>query len=433
MKDIVKALRYLLFIIITSININNAFSQLQPQFSNYHHVLSYVNPAAAGIYDGDLAISTAIRQQWGGIFGIGGSGSSPTTFSTKYLGLDYAVYGVGLNVQFLQDNSGYNDAAQIKTRSVATSFSYLVRLGSRAAADVWDLQMGARISSTSVRLEGDIVLIDDFLSGGGSAISVADANYTNIDAGAILMSNNFLFGISFFDMIAIRNSSQLLGSSETSNPLNNYSIQAQYAIDRLQNVRFILRGNLRKSGTSIQTEFGIAYPFAKNTFFAQLGYRARPKIGRNDRFPTRDAVLTTLGMNLGENITKKFFPNSRLSLVYTRDWTISTLDSQSPNDSDEISLVWRFTGDHERMRQANNIHYKTRQYRNRKGSRNHIADVTKCFDVNVDRKRYENINSNAIEKATGEAQPNRRIANKKRKKLNKKAAKGAKRNKKRKQ
>ncbi len=97
--------RYLITIIVVLVFISTSQGQADPHFSQYYHTPLWLNPAKAGLVDGDMRVIANYRNQWSSVtVPFNTVSASYDTRIPKYFGKSCSYFGAG--VFLLNDQAG---------------------------------------------------------------------------------------------------------------------------------------------------------------------------------------------------------------------------------------------------------------------------------------------------------------------------------------
>ncbi len=165
-----------LFLIIS------AFSQQDPQYTQYMYNQAVINPAYAGSKN-DFSIVSLYRNQWTGFSG------APKTITLS--ALTPVGKSVGLGFSFISDQHG-----PVVENNIYADFSYTIQTGLNTK-----LAFGCKAGITlhEIALNSGVVTIED-----GDPLFQKDANKSNpnIGFGAFFYSNNYYIGLSIPNVLS---------------------------------------------------------------------------------------------------------------------------------------------------------------------------------------------------------------------------------------
>jgi len=302
------------------------------QFSQYYNSALYTNPAFAGTGN-NTRFGTNYRTQWTNV-------AKP--YTTFALWGDHFIESArsGVGLWIMRDAQG-----QTRTHSteVNVSYSYLIPLENGWAFRP-GLQLGFAVRDANYvnALFGDQIN-NNGVTGAPSTDPILQYNpskiYANVGAGGLIYNKNFWFGLGLnhlntpnqsvsnakgFDLpvlINIQTGYKIL--------LNNPGgVYGKYRPAGMKEVSFTPTLNFKSQGSNNQLDIGFYYKF--EPLLLGLWYRGIPILSTNGK-PNNEALIPMIGL-----------AQKGWSVMYSYDYTISSLTNQQSGGSHEISIIYEF-------------------------------------------------------------------------------------------
>ncbi len=230
---------YIIFVLLLA---SEAFSQQDPQYTQYMYNMNVLNPAYAGSRDG-LSFGALYRTQWTGISGAPKTG---TFFGHMPVG---EKVGVGLSI--ISDQIG-----PINETNAYADFSYTLQLGGPHKI-AFGIKAGATFHDRGL---GDLDLIDP----GDPFFNNVTGVTPNIGAGVFYYTDNYYFSVSVPNIIS---SVKLdANGTEFGTEVAHYFVTGGYVFQLSPNTKF-KPSFLVKSAFDAPTSFDVNANFL---FFEKL-------------------------------------------------------------------------------------------------------------------------------------------------------------------
>jgi len=310
--------KYILFSILCTLPFFVSAQDLQ--FSQYHANTMHLNPGFAGASGGGR-IGAFYRNQWPTI---------DAQFTSYMFSFDYnfpeARSSIGLAAKVDEQGSDY---LPIRSTDIQLSYAFTIPLSEDVV-----IQPGLQVGYVTRNLAYDMLLFPDQFNNNGPTGAPTDElipneqiNFVDISSGAVLLAENYWFGLSAHHLNQ-PNQSFLQGESKL--PIlfsihGGYSfVYDDYYADREISVTptFIYR----RQGAVQQASVGCYGTY--EPLYIGAWYRGFPIEKYNNEIPQQDAIVLMAG-----------FKFNGFQLGYSYDHTISGLNAFGAN-AHEISLVY---------------------------------------------------------------------------------------------
>lgn len=264
----------------------NAFSQQDPQYTQYMYNMNVVNPAYAGSKE-SLSIGLLYRDQWSGIDG------APQTFTFNAHSPVGEKTGLGLSA--ISDENG-----PVKETNVYADFSYTLRFsnnhnlafGIKAGATFHDVNL----MSLELQQQGDNAFSENI-----------NNTYPNIGAGAFYYTDKWYIGFSVPNMLTSTHLDADPDGREYGNEELHFFGTAGYVFQLSENTKF-------KPSTLVKGTFDAPISFDVNANFL---FYERFEIGASYRY--EDAVSGLVGVK----------PADWVHIGFAYDHSISDIEEPS--------------------------------------------------------------------------------------------------------
>lgn len=286
-------------------------------FSQFYSSSVYLNPAFAGA--GVCSrVSTVYRNQWSGV----SRGYSSTLVSYDHY---ISSQNLGVGLMLGRDFAG---TGNISTTIVNPVIAYEAKINRKLGLRV-GFQPGLGISSINF----DNLLFGDQIARGGDIATIEefpeDIYYFDIAAGILAYANKYWFGLSFYHL-----NSPIIsyyGNSKTTIPLK-YSAHGGHKFllndeeEKFISVAFNYRGQQKFD----QLDIGAYY--TKDMFNIGIWYRGIPWLKAYEKgYSNKESFAIVLGLK-----------TDIMSVGYSYDFTISSLNISNTHGAHELSLSYQF-------------------------------------------------------------------------------------------
>jgi type IX secretion system PorP/SprF family membrane protein len=304
-----------------------AYSQVDPQFTQFYSCPLYLSPSLAGATQQHRVAST-YRNQWPGIPDLAGA------FVTYTLSYDhyFSNFNSGVGLLILRDVAGSGD---LSTTNVGLLYSYDIKV-----TEFFRIRPGIHFNYTQRGINFQKLLWGDQISPTGITPTImvpSERSKPDIDFSTSVMAytDRFWVGVSVDHLL--RPNYSLYGDVSRLNI--KYSLYGGYQVIRKGRLLKPVEETLsiaylyKHQGGINQLDLGLYW--YKNPLVFGFWYRGIPIINEEKR---GDAIAFLVGYKI-----------EQFSIGYSYDFTISKL-LNSTGGSHEISLIYEFTTTHKKKK-----------------------------------------------------------------------------------